>query len=54
MGGNLRGEASAYRPMPRRAEDVTPEWLTTALQSHGRDVVVTTAYDVAHSAKASA
>lgn len=27
-------------PMPSRAEDVTPEWLTAALRSRGRDVVV--------------
>jgi len=30
----------AYGPLPRRAEDVTAEWLSTALQSQGRDVVV--------------
>ena len=36
------GRASAYRPLPGRAEDVTSEWLTAALQSHGRDVVVKT------------
>ena len=40
MGEDLRDTASTYGPLPRRAEDVTPEWLTGALHSPGRDVVV--------------
>ena len=40
MGEDLRDTASTYGPLPRRAEDVTPEWVTAALHSQGRDVVV--------------
>jgi hypothetical protein len=34
--------ATARPPVPRTADEVTPEWLTRALQANGRDVVVRT------------
>jgi hypothetical protein len=38
--GDGLGTMAARPPVPRSAEEITPEWLTGALQAHGRDVVV--------------